>query len=189
MGVANWGCAVPYSLFIDVQPTASWNKVWAGLCSWVDANVWVWGNKYVGALISVCTRVRAIIYGLCVCRCLNAWLCLQYLYLWTCALCLFHGLHKVTTLKGVQRHHCRGSSAATNGHPFSRRPPSVSWRELIRGFMTIRKIKDLYHVENLTRKRLFVQVTGCCVWDFKINMSFHIFEFQSKANLKPSETQ
>lgn len=48
MGVANWGCAVPYSLFIDVQPTALWNKVRELAC----AVVWVltcgWGRVWVG---------------------------------------------------------------------------------------------------------------------------------------------
>ena len=68
MGVANWGCAVPYSLFIDVQPTALWNEVrelaravvgvlMSG-CGWAWVGTWISEGVNRCVQLSKCNCIR-----------------------------------------------------------------------------------------------------------------------------------
>ncbi len=67
MGVAYWGCAVPYSLFIDVQRTAIWERG-ERVVTCVPMWMFTYSSGGEGECVWVCVNAY-----LCVCEKMSAW--------------------------------------------------------------------------------------------------------------------
>lgn len=175
MGVANWGCAVPYSLFIDVQPTALWTKVrelasavvWVLMCGW---NLSKWGCECAHKFKSTCVWICASVCPF------------ELLYLY---LCIFHALDKVTC-QPRKDFTAFCSSAGSSAQSSVLNIFSMCISKRIYCFMTNEKLIFCQNISPLCISSLYHQLMWerDCVGVHHKSICYFIF-VRSKVTLKP----